>query len=129
MEAVASTLSSSGWLARAEQLTEESIGKLTALCDAILMWHRSNFMFREPSEKERRDMKEVLKLILRFLKVNHLLLSEPDGGTQRLAAAIAARISQLEDAYEYTFNPLPESEARELLNQHFPDEQGAGGAG
>jgi hypothetical protein len=112
--------------AQAHDITRRQMQQWFDWMDRVLDIHRSNFVFREPTENQLREHELGLKLAIRTCNSIYSLIADPDFADTDLLARIRIRMRQLEDAY-FTLHDseLSPGKANQILQQIFPDEQGA----
>lgn len=106
----------------AHDITQRQLREWFNWIDRILDIHRSNFIFRQPTENELNEHKAVLKLSIRTCLMINALIADPDFHEPDLVARLQVRIQQLQDAYD-TFHDatLSDEESEKILKQVFPE--------
>lgn len=106
---------------RTREFVRRQTLEMCRLCDEMLDVHRSNFVYREPSPKELREHHTNLKWAIRFCRIMHTQLSDPDFDDRELAAEIEIRIRQMQDAWDTFHDPqLSAADAERVLAEVFP---------
>lgn len=89
--------------------------------DGILDIHRSNFVFRSPTQAELEEHKILLKESIRTCHLMNALVADPDFNEPELAARLQVRIRQLQDAYDTFHATLSDEQAERILQEVFPE--------
>jgi hypothetical protein len=106
----------------AHDITRRQLREWFNWIDRILDIHRSNFVFRQPTENELKEHKAVLKLSIRTCLMINALIADPEFNEPDLVARLQVRIQQLQDAYD-TFHDatLSDEQSEKILKQVFPE--------
>jgi hypothetical protein len=102
------------------RMITESVEKALLVAEAALQWHRANFVFHDPTPQEKKDLQVALKWIIPGLRFQESLLEDPEVGDPALARQLGAMRRRLQEAWQYTFNPISADAADQIIHQHFP---------
>jgi len=106
----------------AHEMTRRQMQEWFDWMDHILDVHRSNFVFRQPTQTQLVEHKRLLKDSIRTCLFFNALIADPDFNAPDLTARLQVRIRQLQEAYD-TFHDatLSDEQAGEFLKQVFPE--------
>jgi hypothetical protein len=102
----------------------ETVGQWSRICQNFLDRQRREILEGHPSPAELEAHRTALKWLLRTTRVIHATSVDPDYPDKSMASEIQGRLIQLEESWRLTQErAMPDVEADELLNRHFPDER------
>jgi len=102
------------------RMIAESVEQTLLVAEAMLKWHRANFVFHDPTPQEKRDLQIALKWIIPGVRFQESLLEDQEVGDSGLARQLGAMRRRLQEAWQYTFSPISPDTADQIIHQHFP---------
>lgn len=100
----------------------EQVTRWSSVCQRFLDWQKQQILGPDkPSPEKIEQHRACLKWLLRFGRALYLTASDPDYPDKRLSSELRGRLIQLEHSWRMVHEPLPESEANQLLQEVFPE--------
>jgi|GEM_PF-3068557 hypothetical protein len=97
----------------------DSVAQWSALCQQFLDNQR-HVLSGRITRDQLQDHLTALKWLLRFARVMHVAVSDPDYPDRQIADELEGRLIQLEHSWELFHNPMSEAEAENLIADVFP---------
>jgi hypothetical protein len=119
---IAAMMPSRGAIDLAERLVQVWVDG----CNNFLHWERQEVIEKSAGPAVLAIHRQNLRVILHFGRMLHTEVADPGSELNRFAPEIAGKLLQLESSWEMIHNPMPDGEADELLQKHFPDEPESG---
>ena len=77
-------------------------------------------MYGQPDAQARAEHRQMLKLLLRLLRVLHAQAADPEFPDRSAAQELEAVIWKLDQSWQQFYSPMSEVQADEILRECFP---------
>jgi hypothetical protein len=116
----------SGSANKLRDITRQYIELMDKECHKFWLWQKEYIVQKDPpSPEDLAQHRDTLKWLLRATRLIQMLAADPDFPDHSLRGQIEAIIWSLQESWEMIYSPMPEQEAKRVLTEVFPDEQGA----